>query len=105
MVKQFDIHCTRVTNRDELEQLLEVTPVTHLFVGEEEYQANKNYLEMTDAKARVIVVAGKNITLPQEKQIEIIRKPLCTQSVLNILKEKESGLSKRKKRRMICPGN
>ena len=33
MVKQFDILLHRVTNRDELEQLLEVTPVTHLFVG------------------------------------------------------------------------
>ena len=43
MVKQFDIPLHRVTNRDELEQLLEMTPVTHLFVGEEEYQANKNY--------------------------------------------------------------
>lgn len=104
MVKQFDIPLHRVTNRDELEQLLEVTPVTHLFVGEEEYRANKNYLEMTDSKVRIVVVAGKNIILPQEKRIEIIRKPLCTQSVLNILKEKESGLSKRKKRKMICPG-
>ena len=80
------------------------SPVTHLFVGEEEYQANKNYLEMTDSKVRIVVVAGKNIILPQEKRIEIIRKPLCTQSVLNILKEKESDLSKRKKRKMICPG-
>ena len=104
MVKQFDIPLHRVTNRDELEQLLEMTPVTHLFVGEEEYQANKNYLEMTDSKVRIVVVAGKNIILPQEKRIEIIRKPLCTQSVLNILKEKESDLSKRKKRKMICPG-
>lgn len=50
MVKQFDIPLHRVTNRDELEQLLEVTPVTHLFVGEEEYRVNKNYLEMTDAE-------------------------------------------------------
>ena len=66
--------------------------------------ANKNYLEMTDSKVRIVVVAGKNIILPQEKRIEIIRKPLCTQSVLNILKEKESDLSKRKKRKMICPG-
>ena len=104
MVKQFDIPLHRVTNRDELEQLLEVTPVTHLFVGEEEYRVNKNYLEMTDSKVRIVVVAGKNIILPQEKRIEIIRKPLCTQSVLNILKEKESDLSKRKKRKMICPG-
>lgn len=104
MVKQFDISLHRVTNRDELEQLLEVTPVTHLFVGEEEYRVNKNYLEMTDSKVRIVVVAGKNIILPQEKRIEIIRKPLCTQSVLNILKEKESDLSKRKKRKMICPG-
>ncbi len=104
MVKQFDISLHRVTNRDELEQLLEVTPVTHLFVGEEEYRVNKNYLEMTDSKVRIAVVAGKNIILPQEKRIEIIRKPLCTQSVLNILKEKESDLSKRKKRKMICPG-
>ena len=77
--------------------------MTHLFVGEEEYRANKNYLEMTDSKMRIVVVAGKNIILPQEKRIEIIRKPLCTQSVLNILKEKESDLSKRKKRKMICP--
>ena len=104
MVKQFDILLHRVTNRDELEQLLEVTPVTHLFVGEEEYRVNKNYLEMIDSKVRIVVVAGKNIILPQEKRIEIIRKPLCTQSVLNILKEKESDLSKRKKRKMICPG-
>lgn len=104
MVKQFDILLHRVTNRDELEQLLEVTPVTHLFVGEEEYRVNKNYLEMIDSKVRIVVVAGKNIVLPQEKRIEIIRKPLCTQSVLNILKEKESDLSKRKKRKMICPG-
>ena len=104
MVKQFDISLHRVTNRDELEQLLEVTPVTHLFVGEEEYRVNKNYLEMTDSKVRIVVVTGKNIILPQEKRIEIIRKPLCTQSVLNILKEKESDLSKRKKRKMICPG-
>ncbi len=99
MVKQFDISLHRVTNKT-LEQLLEVTPVTHLFVGEEEYRVNKNYLEMTDSKVRIVVVAGKNIILPQEKQI-IIRKPLCTQSVLNILKEKESDLSKRKKRKMI----
>ena len=54
MVKQFDIPLHRVTNRDELEQLLEMTPVTHLFVGEEEYQANKNYLEMTDSKVRIL---------------------------------------------------
>lgn len=104
MVKQFDIPLHRVTNREELEQLLEMVPVTHLFVGEEEYQENEDYLKMTDAKIRVIVVAGKSIIQPQEKRVEIIRKPLCTQSILNILKEKQSGLLKRKKRRMVCPG-
>ena len=67
MVKQFDIPLHRVTNRDELEQLLEMTPVTHLFVGEEEYQANKNYLEMTDSKVRIV---AKNVN--NTKKVKLV---------------------------------
>ncbi len=79
--------------------------MTHLFVGEEEYRVNKNYLEMIDSKVRIVVVAGKILFCRRKKRIEIIRKPLCTQSVLNILKEKESDLSKKERNENDMPGN
>jgi len=100
-----DVPLHRVSNLEELKRLFKRYQLTHLLIGEEEYEENAAYFEYLDEPAEIVVIAGDHFTLPQGSKIKILRKPFYYLPVVNILNaraEKDSELLER--RNMVCPG-
>ncbi|MBO4336830.1 MAG: response regulator, partial [Lachnospiraceae bacterium] len=87
----------RVETIDKLKRLIDSIPMTHLFVGDVEYKANREYMEELAKKLLVVVVANDDFTPPEGSGVRIMRKPFYCFPVINVLnsdihtKEEESG--------------
>lgn len=105
IVQELDILVHRVFNMDELEKLVSLYQLTHLFIGKEEYEENKSYFEDLVQNIKVIVVADAHFVLPQRSKVQLLRKPFYSLSIVNILNAGAGGdeiLFRGK--RMVCPG-
>ncbi len=70
----------------EVERLKEKLHVTHIFMGEEEYEENKGYFEVTAKEDIVIAVsAGPDVTTPDGSRVMLMAKPLYAYPIINIL--------------------
>jgi signal transduction histidine kinase/CheY-like chemotaxis protein len=70
----------------EVERLKEKLDVTHIFMGEEEYEENKGYFEVTAKEDIVIAVsAGPDVTTPDGSRVMLMAKPLYAYPIINIL--------------------
>ena len=65
----------RVDNVSNLIKLTHSVQLTHLFVGEEEYQAAREHLEQLTSKLMVVVVADHGFSLPEGSKARILEKP------------------------------
>lgn len=105
MVRGLDLVLHRVFNLEELEKLVSMYQLTHLFMGKEEYEENKEYFDRIDKDIEIVVIADDNLILPKRSRIKHIRKPFCCLPVVNML---NAGSVKDKdgfeKESMLCPG-
>ncbi len=105
LVHELNINLHKVSNLDELKRLVSMYELTHLFIGEEEYEENKEYFEMLSRNMKVVVIADCSFVLPLDSRVQLIHKPFNSLIVVNILNAKEqeeAGMHHEK--RMICPG-
>ncbi len=77
----------------EVERLKEKLNVTHIFMGQEEYEENKGYFEVLAREDIVVAVsAGPDIKTPENSSVMLMPKPLYAYPILKILNEgKDAG--------------
>ncbi|MBR4344743.1 MAG: response regulator [Lachnospiraceae bacterium] len=85
IVNGLGVQMHRVDNVENLKKLTETVRLTHLFVGEEEYLAAKDYLENLLSNTVIIVVAGSDFVLPSNSRARIMEKPFYCFPVVTIL--------------------
>ncbi len=75
----------RVDNVENLKRLVDSTKLTHLFVQEEEYSANIEYMEQLSRKMVIAVVAGTDFELPEDSWAKKLERPFYCFPVVTIL--------------------
>lgn len=105
LVQELSVTLHRVSDLDELKKLVSMYHLTHLFMGKEEYEEIKEYIDSLEWDTSVIVMADRSFVVPENSRIKLLRKPFDSLSVVNLLNSKplEKGESMHTKR-MICPG-
>lgn len=105
MAQGLDIPLHRISNMDELQRLLAMYQLTHLFIGQNEYEQNQSYFENLALNIEVIMVADNKFTLPRDSRIKVLRKPVFCLPIIQILNAGASGdVEALRKKQMICPG-
>lgn len=105
MVYGLDLVLHRVFHLEELKKLVSMYQLTHLFIGKEEYEENREYFEEADQGIEVVVIADDSLILPNGSHIKHIRKPFCCLPVISMLNAGTTkGMNRPEKERMICPG-
>lgn len=80
----------RVDNVVNLDKLLRTVRLTHLFVGEDEYEENSDLMESLAKRMTVAVVANGSFRLPVGSKVRILEKPFYCFPVAAILNEDDS---------------
>ena len=94
----------RIYNSEEMKRFMSMYKITHLFLGKEEYEENKSYIESIDHNMRVVVISDDDDILPQGSSVTLIKKPFYALPVVNILNSGANGEGSREGKYMICPG-
>lgn len=98
IVKGLGVQMLKIDSIEKLKELSEEENFTHIFVGRNEYESDKRFMEELARKVKLIVVADKTFRLPSSSRASIMEKPFyCfpVVSVLNIDTDDESGTEKR----------
>ena len=85
MVKGLGVQMHRVENINNLKKLMESVSLTHLFIGEEEYSANKDFIDSQADNTIVTVVADSDFVADKGSIIKVMEKPFYCFPVVNIL--------------------
>ncbi|MBP5282758.1 MAG: response regulator [Lachnospiraceae bacterium] len=93
----------RVDNVADLKKLLERVELTHLFVADEEYEQNREYLETLAKRMQVVVVARESFELPKNSRAQIMAKPFYCIPVVTVLNTEKKD-SQPRLERMRCDG-
>ena len=92
----------RVDNVDDLKKLLKKVRITHLFVADEEYLKNLDYIESLASELKVVVVARDSFELPKSAKAHILLKPFYCIPIVSILNSNHT--KKDPEKRMYCNG-
>jgi len=103
IVKGLGVQMHRVNNADNLKLLRDSVHLTHLFVGEEEYIDNVEFLEELGKDTVVAVVANDDLVLPKNTRVRILEKPFYCFPVVSVLNS--SVVDKKKTaKKLRCDG-
>ena len=91
IVKGLNIHMSRVDNVESLHTLVEKSELTHLFVGEEEYDSDPDFIESLARRMIVTVVANPNTKFHLGSRVKIMEKPFYCFPVVSTLNSKFHG--------------
>jgi len=94
----------RVDNVGNLKRLVDSTSLTHLFIADIEYEANRDYIEELSKKMVVAVVAASNFSLPENSWARLMEKPFYCFPVTTILNMDLRDLTVHKEGRMMLNG-
>ncbi|MCR5575904.1 MAG: response regulator [Oscillospiraceae bacterium] len=103
IVSGLGVKMHRVDNTVNLEKLLRTVRLTHLFVGEEEYEDNRDFIEELGKKMTVAVVANGSLALPERSNVRIMEKPFYCFPVASVLNE-DSGAEDNDSGILYCAG-
>lgn len=81
----------RISRFEELERLLHRYQVTHLFIGQEEYEENRPYFEELGNNTCIVVIARKDFTLQKDSCMTILPKPFFALPVVNLFNGETHG--------------
>ena len=85
IVSGLGVQMHRVDNTENLKKLMDSVRLTHLFIGEEEYIAAKDFLENNTSDITIVVVAGSGFELPKNSKARIMEKPFYCFPVVTVL--------------------
>ena len=103
IVKGLGIQMHRVNNADNLKLLRDSIHMTHLFIGEDEYNDNVDLIEELANDVVVAVVANEDIVLPRNTHVKLLAKPFYCFPVVSILNSTVSTKEEHIKR-LRCEG-
>ena len=103
IVKGLGVQMHRVNNAQNLKLLNETVHLTHLFVGEEEYNDNTELLEKLARDMVVAVVANDDIVLPKNSRVRVLEKPFYCFPVVTILNS-VVGEAEASEKKLRCDG-
>lgn len=75
----------RADSLDALKKIVEEKSVTHVFVANWEYGMDRQYFEDLSKNVFVIVFADTSFVLPKSSNVHVLRKPVYTMAVVNLL--------------------
>ena len=105
LVTGLDVPLHRVSDLEELKKLVSVYRLTHLFVGREEYEESRQFLDSLDQDVEIIVVADERFALPDNGRVKLLNKPFYSFMIASVLNAEASGDTEiLKEKRMLCPG-
>ena len=100
-----DVTAHRVFRQDELEQLVSMYRLTHLFLAREEYEQDPDYFEQLDSDIVVTVVADAGFTPREGSRVKLLPKPFYCFPIVTVLNSSASdNQDNAKASRMVCPG-
>ena len=102
LVRGLRVAMHRVDNISDLKKLLQKVPITHLFVADEEYVKNFDYIESLNSELKVVVVAKESFKLPKGAKAHILLKPFYCIPIASILNSDHT--KKDEEKRMYCKG-
>ena len=102
LVRGLRVTMHRVDNISDLKKLLQKVPITHLFVADEEYVKNFDYIESLNSELKVVVVAKESFKLPKGAKAHILLKPFYCIPIASILNSDHT--KKDEEKRMYCKG-
>jgi len=85
MIEGMEISIHRVFQLDELKALAGVYQITHLFIGEEEYEESSALFEELAERMMVIVAADRHFSLPLHTKAKLLKKPFYCLPIANML--------------------
>lgn len=102
LVRGLKVTMHRVDNISDLKKLLQKVQITHLFVADEEYVKNFDYIESLNSELKVVVVAKESFKLPKGAKAHILLKPFYCIPIASILNSDHT--KKDEEKRMYCKG-
>ncbi len=87
-----------------LERICQTYPVTHLFTSEIEYNDDREFFDRLSSRMTVAVVVGKSFEGYRMGTIPIIRKPLFSVPIVNVLNGDYVTGESELPQHFICPG-
>ena len=87
IVKGLGVQMHRVDNVINLKKLHATVRLTHLFVGQEEYETDTKLMEQLAKEMKVVVVANSDFVLPAGSAARIMEKPFYCFPVAAVLNE------------------
>ena len=103
IVTGLKVQMHRVETLEKLQTLVDSVKMTHLFVGDVEYEENREYMEKLAQKMLVVVVANDDFIPQPHSHVRILRKPFYCFPVIRVLNSdihtKETGAH-----RLFCRG-
>ena len=103
IVKGLGVQMHRVNNPENLKLLHQTIHMTHLFVGEEEYNDNVELMEELAKDMVVAVVANEDIVLPKNTRVRVLEKPFYCFPVVSVLNS-EAGAPETSEKKLRCDG-
>ena len=97
-VKGLKITMHRVDNIGSLNVVLESVRLNQLFVSEEQYLENTGYLDSLTDEMAVIVVCGNDFKPEKNSKVKILRRPICTFSLVEVLNSDKPAKDESEKR-------
>ena len=103
IVTGLKVQMHKVDTIDNLRNLVSSMELTHLFVGDKEYETAPEYIEELSKKILVVLVANDDYKLPPGSKIRQMRKPFYCFPVIGVLNSRVDDL-KESEGRLMCPG-
>ena len=85
MVRELGLAVHRVYQLEELKRLVSASPLTHLFLGNVEYEESAAYFEQLGRSVNVTVIAGEDFRPAENSRVKVVRKPFFALPIVNIL--------------------
>ena len=105
MVHELGLTVHRVFSQDELERLISSIQLTHLVIGQIEYEAQASYFEGLDPSIEVVMVADDRFVPRHNSRVKLLRKPFNCMPIVSIFNSQSIlGGDTYETRAMICPG-
>ena len=103
IVRGLGVQMHRVNNPENLKLLHDSIHMTHLFVGEDEYNDNVELIEELAKDMVVAVIANDDIVLPHNSRVRVLEKPFYCFPVVSIL---NSGIGQKEVtgKKLRCDG-
>ena len=103
IVKGLGIQMHRVNNPEDLHLLHGSIHMTHMFIAEEEYESNAEFIEELAKEVLVVVVANDDFKLPPTSRARVMEKPFYCFPVVSVLNTSLHD-SQSSDKKMYCHG-